>query len=217
MRMPPYVKRLRAILSPAETRTLARLSTPQKVQDYLDSLPINFFDDVVGDFFSVRRVLKEKKAHCIEGAVFAAASLAYHGELPLLMDFQTLDCDEDHVVALFKSHGLWGAVSKTNHAILRWRDPVYKTIRELAMSYFHEYYMHDGRKTLCAYSRPFDLRRYPPERWITAESGLDGIAEDLDASPHYPIISKSTLSKLRRASKLERVLLDSVEWKHPGK
>lgn len=170
-----------------------------------------------GDLLSSKRILEQKRAQCIEGAMFAAASLAYHGAMPLLLDFQTSAYDEDHVVALFKKDGLWGAISKTNHSILRWRDPVYQTVRELSMSYFHEYYMHDGRKTMRTYSRPFDLRRYAPEFWVMSGKSLDQIAEDLDNSRHFPIVPPSKMRGLRRASKIEIKLLDVVEWKRPKK
>ncbi len=126
--MRTYQHKLHALLSPAEHRVMRKLSTPQKIQDYLDSLPINF-EEKGETILSPRRVLRERKAHCIEGAFFAAASLAYHGYPPLLMDFRTLPNDEDHVVAVFKEKGHWGAISKTNHAILRWRDPVYRSAR----------------------------------------------------------------------------------------
>src|SRR4051812_28106052 len=121
-----YSQNVRAALSPELARIFSKLSTPEKIQDYLDTLPINF--DLSGDLLSSKRVVALGKAQCIEGAMFAAASLAYHGQLPLLLDFQTSSYDEDHVVAVFKRDGCWGAISKTNHAILRWRDPVYKTI-----------------------------------------------------------------------------------------
>ncbi len=206
-----YTKKLRAVLSPELASLFKKLSTPEKIQDYLDTLPINF--DMSGDLLSSKRILQEGKAQCIEGAMFAAASLAFHDQKPLLMDFQTRSFDEDHVVALFKRNDCWGAISKTNHAILRWRDPVYKTIRELAMSYFHEYYMHDGRKTLCAYSAPFNLRRYSPGFWVMSEEGLEDIALDLDEARHFPIISPGRMRQLRRASEIERKGLDVVEWK----
>lgn len=202
---------MRASLSPELTRVFKKLSTPEQIQDYLDSLPINF--DPSGDLLSPQRILKEHRAQCIEGAMFAAAALSYHGQLPLLLDFQTLSFDEDHVVALFKRSGKWGAMSKTNHAILRWRDPVYRTIRELAMSYFHEYYMHDGRKTMSAYSKPFDLRRYKPEFWVMSDNTLEDIAYDLDCSHHFPIVAKNKMRTLRKASLIERKMLDLIEWK----
>jgi hypothetical protein len=206
-----YSKKLRAALSPDVARLFKKLSSPEKIQDYLDTLPINF--DTSGDLLSSKRVLEQGRAQCIEGAMFAAASLAYHGEVPLLLDFQTASYDEDHVVALFKRDGHWGAISKTNHGILRWRDPIYKTVRELSMSYFHEYYMHDGRKTMKAFSKPFDMRRYDPKFWVMSGESLEQIAEDLDNAPHFPAVPHKT--KTRKASPIERKLLDTVEWPRP--
>ena len=151
-----YPLALKALLSPLERDLLQKLSTPQKIQDYLDTLPINF--ELQGEtYMSPRRVIKEKTAHCFEGALLAAAALAYHGQPPLLMDFQTVPDDEDHVVALFKQHDHWGAISKTNHGILRYRDAVYTSPRELAMSYFHEYLEWNGKKSLRYYSKSYDL------------------------------------------------------------
>src|SRR3989338_505434 len=138
-----YEERIRALLTPPEQKIFQKLSTPAKVQEWLEALPQNF--ELHGDtYMSPRSVLKEQKAHCMEGAVFAAAVFAYHGHQPLLMDLQTADPDEDHVIALFKENGRWGAVSKTNHSILRYRDAVYKTPRELALSYFHEYFLEEN-------------------------------------------------------------------------
>ncbi len=211
--MDVYTKKVRAALSPDVARVLQKLSTPEKVQDHLDALPINF--DLSGDLLSTKRVIEQHRAQCIEGAMFAAASLAYHGAVPLLLDFQTSSFDEDHVVALFKRDGKWGVISKTNHAILRWRDPVYRSIRELSMSYFHEYYMHDGRKTMKAYSKPFDLRRYEPAYWVMSGESLERIAGDLDETRHFPIVSSQKMRTLRRASMIERKLLDVVEWPRP--
>jgi len=210
-----YAKELQALLSPAERTVFKMLNTPQKIQDYLDKLPINF--ELKGEtIYSPRRVLREGSAHCVEGALFAAAALAYHGRAPYLMDIQTTPDDYDHVVALFKEGGRWGAISKTNHAILRWRDPVYRTPRELALSYFHEYILDPGKKTMRAYSKPFDLSRYAPE-WAVAEEDLSDLIEMLDDSPHSPVASKATMSKLRRASPLERKMLDLTEWGENGK
>ena len=209
-----YSERIRVALTPPERALFKKLSTPQKIQDYLDTLPINF--EMRGETCASPRVLNVKKtAHCIEGAFFAAAALAYNGQPPLLMDFQTLPDDEDHVVALFKQHGCWGAISKTNHGILRYRDPVYKTVRELALSYFHEYLLWDGRKSLLAYSKPFDLRRYPPERWVVAEKSLLWLADALDDSHHFPILPKKNRGLLRKASAVELRAMRIVEWKPP--
>lgn len=210
-----YAEQLRALLSPAERAVFEKLKSPLDVQNYLDRLPINF--ELAGEtIFSPRRVLREKQAHCVEGAVFAAASLAYQGRTPYLLDIQTVPHDDDHVVALFKEDGRWGAISKTNHTILRWRDPVYKTFRELAMSYFHEYIVADGEKTMRAFSKPFDLSRYAPE-WVVAEEDLVDIIADLDDSPHYPIAAPRAMKRLRWAQPIEAKVLDITEWNKAGK
>lgn len=202
------------MLSPAERRIFARLNDPRKIQDYLDALPVNF--EMSGETnLSPRRMLRAGTAHCFEGALFAAAALAYHGKKPLLMDFRTLPADEDHVVALFRENGSWGAISKTNHAVLRYRDAVYKSPRELAMSYFHEYFLWSGKKSLVAYSAPFDLSRFAPARWIAAEDDLDWLVEKLDDSRHFPAVPKKNLRRLRDASPIELRNLKTVEWKPP--
>lgn len=200
------------ILSPAERRVFSKLSSPSKIQDFLDTLSINF--ELNGEtYMSPRRTLMAGTAHCFEGALLAAAALAYHGHKPLLMDFQTIPRDEDHVVALFRQNGYWGAISKTNHSILRYRDPIYSTPRELALSFFNEYIMDDGTKSLRAYSAPFDLGRYAPADWMCAEEDLVDIVNDLDDSRHFPIVPKKNMRKLRKASSIERKILEHTEWK----
>ena len=208
-----YTRQVRALLSPAQRRVFEKLRTPEQIQDFLDSLSINFERRGEEGIFSPCEVLKRRRAQCFEGALFASASLAYHGQEPLLMDIQTTAKDLDHVVALFKRGGYWGAISKTNHPVLRWRDPVYTSPRELAMSYFHEYFLSNGKKTMRAYSRPFDLRRYQPERWLTTGEELGWLADALDGSRHFPIASPKALVRLRRASPLERTAMEMVEWK----
>lgn len=210
-----YVQKLKTILSPAERRVLEKLDTPLKVQDFLDTLPINF--EPGGDtIYSPRRVLRERTAHCVEGAFFAAAALAYHGRAPLLLDIQTVPHDDDHVVALFKENGRWGAISKTNHTILRFRDPVYKTVRELAMSYFHEYIVQDGEKTMRAYSRPFDLSKHGTG-WVVDETDLVDLVVALDDSPHSPVAGRRAMKNLRHAQPIETKVLDITEWLPSGK
>jgi len=209
-----YSDRIRRLLTSPERRVFEKLRTPQKVQGYLDKLPINF--ELDGEtYMSPRAVLAAKTAHCMEGALFAAAVLAYHGKRPLLLDFRTIPGDEDHVVTLFTQNGHWGAISKTNHAILRYREPVYKSVRELAMSFFHEYLMWDGRKSLRSYSKPFDLSKYTPEKWVTAERDLFWLVEALDASHHFPIVPKKNLRFLRKAYDVELRAMKIVEWKQP--
>ena len=206
-----YADRLKALLNSPETALFEKLKTPSAIQDYLDSLSVNFEQN--GEtYMSPRRAIRAGVAHCFEGALIAAAALGYHGQKPYLMDFQTAWDDEDHVVALFHHEGLWGALSKTNHAVLRYRDAVYKSPRELAMSYFHEYFMWDGRKSLRAYSAPFDLSKYAPEKWVTAGEDLEWLVDVLDKSPHFPIAPKKIVRALRKASKIEIQNLRTTEW-----
>jgi 2-polyprenyl-6-methoxyphenol hydroxylase-like FAD-dependent oxidoreductase len=211
-----YAKRIRSLLSGAESKVFRKLTSPRKIQDFIDSLAINMERDA-RTYMSPRRVLATGQAHCVEGALLAAAALAYHGERPLLLDFQAAYDDEDHVVALFRQNGHWGAISKTNHPGLRYRDPIHQSLRGLAASYFHEYYLWDGRKSLRFYSKPFDLARYPPESWVTAQEDLDRLVHALDASAHSPIIPKGNLRKLRPASAFEIYASATVEWREDGR
>lgn len=188
--------------SKGERKVLASLKTPQKIQDYLDKLEINFERN--GDTaHSPRQVMRERRAHCIEAALLAATALWWHGEKPLIMDLVSANPDTDHIVALFKKNGHWGALSKTNHAVLCYREPVYKNLRELAMSYFHEYFLNDGRKTLRQYSDPIDLSKIADKSWLTSEKNLWSMVKYINAQPHNDILSRSQIATLRPASKLE--------------
>jgi hypothetical protein len=187
-------------LNKKEERIFQKLNSPQKIQDFLDRMPINF--EKQGETcLSPREVLKQNRAHCIEAAYLAAAILWHHGQKPLLLDLVTTDGDFDHVVCLFKVNGFWGAISKSNHAVLLYRDPIYKTVRELVLSYFHEYFLDNGKKTLRTYSAPFDLRKYGTD-WITLEKSLLYIADDLDGSKHFNILNKKQIAALRKADKI---------------
>ena len=214
--MSTYRRRLHALLTPAEHRLFVRLDTPQKIQTFLDRLPVNF--GLNGDTaMSPRSVLNARMAHCAEGAIFAAAALAYHGRPPLLMDIRALPSDQDHIIALFREHGLWGAISKTNHAILRWRDPIYRSPRELAMTYAHEYALPGGKKSMLSYSKPFSLARYSPRSWVIAPDDLDQLLVDLDTSPHLPVAPRHALRRRRRMSRVEMLSQEVVEWQDPRK
>lgn len=195
-----------------ELRVLRGLDTPRKIQDFLNALPMNF--ERGGDTcLSPRGVLAERRAHCMEGAMFAAAALRLHGEPALVMDFVAAKEDEDHVIAPFRQHGRWGAISKTNHAVLRYREPVYRSVHELAMSYFHEYMMWDGRKTLRAYSAPVDLARFDKRGWMTSEEDIWYVPEHLCDVRHFPILSRAQQAGLRRADPIEVRAMKIVEWR----
>jgi hypothetical protein len=175
-------------LTAAEGRILASLRTPQRMQEFLTALPANFEPD--GDCLrSVRGVLRHREAHCLEAAFVAACALWLQGEPPLVMDLTSTREDADHVVTLFRRDGCWGAISKSNHVWLRWRDPVYRSLRELAMSYFHEYF-NKGRKTLRTYSVSIDLRRFAPTPGSPARR-IAGRSVPRSTMPrHYPLIRR---------------------------
>ena len=185
-----------------ELKIIKELNSPKKIQDFINDLSINF-EEKGDSCMSPRMVLKHKKAHCIEGAILAAAILKVQGFKPLILDLEANDRDFDHVVAVFKQKGCWGAISKTNHAVLRYREPIYKTIRELVMSYFHEYFLDDGKKTLRRYSLPVDLSRFDKRRWSSSEEDIWYIPEYLTTIKHFNILDKSQIATLRKADKLE--------------
>ena len=194
-----------------ELRVFKKLSTPQKIQDYLNAIPINF--ETAGDTcYSPRMVIRNNLAHCAEGAVFAATCLWYHGRKPLLMDLTAATNDYDHVVALFTENGYWGAISKTNHAVLRYREPVYSTIRELALSYFHEYFTDTGKKTLRSYSVPYDLSKRGMPTWMTSKEYMWDLINDLDNSKHYPIRERMNRVRFRKADPIEIAVGKITEW-----
>ncbi len=197
--------------TPAERRILRRLRTPWAVQDFLSALPMNFEDT----YWSPRLVLVHRRASCLEGALLAAAAFWVNGARPLLLDLRSIPEDDDHVVALFQYRGRWGAVSQTNHVVLRYRDPIYRTIRELALSYFHEYFLDDGRKTLREYSRPFDLTRPHYRGWVTTANDLRDLADALDASPHTAFLTPVEIRILRPADPIERHAGTIVAWTPP--
>jgi hypothetical protein len=198
-----------------EIKLFRKLNTPQKIQDYLNSLQFNF-EDKWGTCMSPRRVVLTGKADCVEGAIFAAAVLEFHGEKPLVLDMRSAKkpYDSDHVIAVFKKFGCFGAISKTNHSVLRYREPVYKTIRELVMSYFHEYFLDSGRKTLREYSEPFDLNYFNTTNWRTTDHELSEILEHLDKIKHHKILTALQMKNLRLADKIE---INSTKEEEYGK
>lgn len=194
-----------------EMHVLRSLNTPRKIQDFLESIPINFEPE--GDTcLSPRRVLRERRAHCIEGAMLAALVLRIHGQRPLVLDLEASSNDHDHVIALFKRHGCWGAISKTNHVVLRYREPVYRTIRELVLSYFHEYTDGNEKKTLRSFSPPVDLSRFDDVGWMTAEKDVWEVAQYLADVRHSPLLSRAQIRTLRKADALEIKAGNLTQW-----
>src|SRR5216117_4337455 len=165
-----------------ELRALRALRTPRGVQRALDAMPYHLADTA----WSPRRVLGKRTAHCLEGAIFAAAALRVLGFPPLLLDLEAVQ-DTDHVLAVFRLRGHWGALAKSNFSGLRYREPVYRTLRELVMSYFEHYYNLKREKTLRNYSRPVNLRRFDAIAWMTAEEDVWTVPEYLCTIRHTPL------------------------------
>jgi len=202
-------------LTRAEFAALERLSTPQKIQAYLNATPINH--EIGGEtVLSVREVLRQRRAHCIEGAMLAAAALWVHGEPPLVMHLDCHESDFPHVLTLFRRHGAWGAISKTNGAPLRYRDPIYRTLRELALSYFHEYSNKRGHKTLRSYSTSFDMRRLDPVDWVTSKKNCWTAHDRITDLRHYPLISRKQEKLLTKRDPFERKAAKLVEYPRPA-
>jgi hypothetical protein len=184
------------------------------IQDYITALKINF--EPGGDTcLSAAEAIRQRQGHCIEGAFVAACALWMQGRPPLLMDLKTAEDDHDHVVTLFRQGGCWGAISKSNHIWLRWRDPVYRTLRELAMSYFHEYSL-KSHKTLRSYSAAFDLRRRDTSEWVNNTEPCWEIAAALDDSRHYALVTPAQVKKLRPRDRMEMRADDMAEYTMNG-
>jgi hypothetical protein len=181
----------------AEERAVFRsLKTPLKIQKFLDRLAYN--KEAGGETCrSPRRVIRDGTAHCMEGALFGAAALRMLGHPPLILDFEAVR-DDDHVIALFRTEGHWGAVAKSNYAGLRYREPVYRTLRELALSYFEHYYNLRREKTLRNYSRPVNLKRFDRIEWMTTEEDVWDIPDYLTTIFHMPLLPAKVIPRLER-------------------
>jgi hypothetical protein len=179
--------------SPENLRALRALKTPAQIQKFLDALPYQYGDTA----WSPQRALRERKGHCLEGALLAASALRVNGHPPLLMDLEAVR-DDDHVIALYREGSLWGGVAKSNFAGLRFRAPVYRTLRELALSYFELYYNLRGERTLRSYSGPVNLERLDSRHWMTSEEDVWCVPELLIAARHYPLFPDKVARALPR-------------------
>jgi len=179
--------------TPAETRKLRSMKNPYGIQKFLDEIPYHLEDTA----WSPRLVLNNETAHCLEGAIFAAAALRMNGYPPLLLDFEA-DHDTDHVIAIYKERGCWGAIAKSNYTGCRWREPVYRTLRELALSYFNIYFNLRRERTLRRYSRPVDLKRFDKQNWMVTEKPVWFIVYHLFDIKHYSLMTKTQEKRLHR-------------------
>jgi hypothetical protein len=176
---------------------LRALNTPEKIQRFLDC-DIGYNKEIGGPTCrSPRRVLRDRVAHCLEGALFAAGALRVLGFPPLLLDLEAIR-DDDHVLAIFKQGAHWGAIAKSNYSGLRFREPVYRNLRELVMSYFEHYYNPAGEKTLRSYSRPVNLTRFDRISWMTTENDLWIVSDYLFRIPHTPVLPRGLVRRLAR-------------------
>ncbi len=180
-----------------EIRILKTLNNPDKIQGFLDSIEYN----PNYECRSPRWVIKKRSAHCFEGALFAASAMQFIGYKPLIVDMKAYN-DDDHVIAVFKDRGHWGAIAKSNFTSLRFREPVYRSLRELIMSYFDFFFNTSGDKSLRSYSLPLDLTNYSTRNWTTTDEDLEYIGDKLENMHHYPVIDKFMIKNLSKASDL---------------
>jgi hypothetical protein len=199
-------------LDKKELKILKKFNTPAKIQNFLNRMPMNFEKDGETNL-SPMSVLEKKICHCAEGAALAALALRVHGYPPLVLDLTANKNDFDHVVAVYQKDGKWGAISKTNHAVLRYREPIYNSIRELAMSYFHEYLDDQGRKNLRSFSPAVNLKRFDKLGWMTTREEIDYIPEYLADVKHFPMLNRKQIRNLRKAEPIEIKAGKIVEWK----
>jgi hypothetical protein len=178
-----------------EIKLLKTLNKPDKIQAFLDSLDYN----PNYECRSPRRVMKKRSAHCFEGALFAAAALQFIGYKPLIVDLKAVE-DDDHVIAVIKEDKYWGAVAKSNFTSLRFREPVYRSLRELVMSYFDFYFNIYGYKSLRFYSLPFDLTNFDSRYWQTTDEDLEYIGDKIESLHHFPVVTKKMIRNLSKAS-----------------
>jgi hypothetical protein len=185
-------------LTAAEAGRLRRLTPPWRIQKLLDELDY----DVRGEGCrSPRRVLRERKVQCMDGALFAAAALRVQGEPPLILDLEAV-FDDDHVLALYRRNGLWGSIARSNYSGLRFREPLFLTVRDLVLSYIEGYFNLRRQKTLRRYSRPFDLSFFDALSWMTREEDLWEIPNHLVGIRHYRLLSHAQERSLSPVSRV---------------
>ena len=177
--------------TPAELRKLRSLKDPDGIQRLLNDMPYHLGDTA----WSPRRVLRENTAHCFEGAIFAAAALRALGYPPLIFDLEA-EHDTDHVLAIYKFKGHWGSIAKSNYTNCRGREPVYRSLRELAMSYFQTYFNMRRQRSLRNYSRPVNLKRFDDQQWMTTEKPIWFIVYHLLEIPHSKLVTRAMVNRL---------------------
>lgn len=196
MRLEEFTK----LLTEKQLGELASLTKPAKIQAFLNSIPYNTEDTN----FSPLRVIQERKAHCVEGALFAAAALRFLGYPPIVVDLMPEPgTDDDHVLAIYKSHGGYGAIAKSNYWCLRYREAVYRNVRELVMSYFQLYFNVKGIKELRTYTTPMNLEAYDHLEWMWSDQGVEKVYGILLKRRAIPVVTAEMIAELSDLDKLE--------------
>jgi hypothetical protein len=182
-------------LTSSERSLLDGLDSPIKIQTFLNTIP--YSDD---NFYRCPlRVLRERKAHCFDGALFAAMAIRRAGRPPLILELIPNTRDDDHILALFKQYGHWGAVAQSNFTGLRYREPVYRSLRELVMSYFEDFFNAAGERTLVGYRGPINLKVFDPLDWMSNDAGLEMLSDGMDRYRVRPVISSEMAAGLSLA------------------
>jgi hypothetical protein len=205
-----WIHKLDAQLSPSERQLLSGLNSPAKIQAFLNTLP--YSDDKF--YRSPLRVLRDRKAHCFDGALFAAMALRRIGYPPLILELIPNERDDDHLLALFNQYGCWGAVAQSNFTGLRYREPVYHSLRELVMSYFEDHFNAAGEKTLRGYRGPIHLKTFDRLDWMSSDSGLEPLADGMDRYRIIPVITDQIATTLALAD--ERSLRAGLMGANPA-
>ena len=180
------------MLTAPQRRQIAGLDTPARIQAFLDDVP--YSSEPV--YRCPLQVVRDRLAHCFDGALFAAAALRLIGHPPLILDMLPDDRDDEHLLALFRREGHWGAIAKSNFAGLRFREPVYRSLRELVMSYFEQYYNVAREKTLRGYTVPLDLSTFDDDDWMTSDASLERIADRTDTIRRYALLTPGMIAGL---------------------
>ncbi len=186
------VEEFNKALTKSEHRMMSKFATPRKIQDFLDRIPYS----VETIYRCPLRVLRERTAHCFDGAMFGAAALLRLGYPPLILNMPAILHDDDHLLALFKRDGRWGAVAKSNFVGLRFREPIYATLHELVMSYFEQFYNVERKKTLRAYTVPLNLKAFDKLSWMTSDEALERIGERLDEIRKVRLLTRRMIANL---------------------
>jgi hypothetical protein len=196
--------------TPDELAVFSTLSTPAKIQAYLDGMPYSEEEK----YRCPRQVLSDHKAHCFDGALFAAAALRYIGYPPLVLDMLPVPGrDDDHMLALYKLNGYWGAVAKSNFVGLRYREPIYRTLRELVLTYFEDFYNTAGEKTLRAYTVPLNLQVYDSSNWMASDTSMMEIAHRLEKLRRYTLLTPNMVAGLAPVDeRFYQAGLTGVNW-----